>query len=182
MAIIPLYKCDKIAQELAKRKYNKQIDELVKELTLKMKEGTRRHMGEVWETFVSNKKYFKTEKYYYIRPDRDCFRSIVDDNLRSYSSRCDTMLDFNEPIPIWDGWFDEVADQECIRMGIEIFKLKANRNDLKKKIECLITESLRTENVLKKEFPEAYEVWMTIKYSTNNVCDNVENIRSKLNS
>lgn len=77
-------------------------------------------------------------------------------------------------------------NEDVLNAVYDLVELKYNKIQLEKKLECLFKSRRFYPNILKEEFPEAYEAYVKISpsdsYDKYNTCDSIENVRAVLQS
>lgn len=187
---------DNTAHEIARKLTNELFHEKEESVLFKIRahlvDKTRQIMGErLYAIFCDKTQYFKSVRNLSLYPG-GLFKQFFPEGHSG--NEIHPNITFPDiPLPQWDKWGEEILktiriDDPLAEALTEMYHLEIQKRDLRKKIHCVIYSTIRTENRLKEELPEAYEVLMKIRNreiemeTLSAPCDTIENIRSIVQS
>lgn len=196
-----------LVKELIKRKYGKIVAEGAESLrNMILSVYDKVVPKELAEVFIKYPKHFTRSESVNIYYNK-FFNRMLTPELKKFLGNCydnryiNLIKDNNKPSHLFNDYIFEMYEnwaaeygykskeylelEKCFQMYISILKEK---DELKKKLECVIEKEKWTPTKLKNEFPEAYKIYMENQTngvdtgSSKNLCDSVENLRAIFNS
>lgn len=182
---LTIIQIETIAQTISDKVYNPTIEHLHTEFSNKITEAVQTFVGEnIWTSFLSHPEFFNKTSYLYFRNFYDLIHPI----FPKISSISQCFIKFEKPIIELENFSSDVFEsfiknEQNQKLVVSFLQASLEKQEMKNKITCLLSKTLKYIPRLQKEFPEAYEVYKTIvstPISTTSECDEVENIRAKL--
>lgn len=157
---LTIIQIETIAQTISDKVYNQTIEHLHTEFSNKITEAVQTFVGEnIWTSFLSHPKFFKKTYFIYFRDLYDLIHPI----FPKISSISQCFIKFEKPIIELENFSSDVFEsfiknEQNQKLVVSFLQALLEKQEMKNKITCLLSKTLKYIPRLQKEFPEAYEV------------------------